>query len=443
MNQSGGTTVLRDAVTLAVILGVAFTLSAAVRAGTGPGGLTMQIGLVLLGAGVAGSLAAKTGLPRLTGYLLVGMMVGPSALGFVDARALEELRLIDSFALALIGLLAGGELRLRRLRATGRAIVTTTVLVTVVVGLGITVLVVLMRPILPFEDLTAAAVVGMAALLGIWAANSSPDLTVAVMEDVGSHGPLGDVILGVTIVKDMVVIVLFTVALAFVEPLLVEGGGGEESVLLAVVWEVGGSLMVGAVMGWVFSRFLEAPWKPRSPLGTFVFGFTMIVVAEALHLELLLLAASAGFLIENLSPAGDRLMRDIRSLAVVIFAFFFAFAGASLDLTVVRVYWLPGAIFFLVRLVLTVVGSRLGTALAGAGEGIRRNTGRGLISQGGVSLGLLLLIEPIPGVGKSIVGFGMAVILGNILLGPILLRGALTDADGASSPRLSVERVAS
>lgn len=152
-----------------------------------------------------------------------------------------------------------------------------------------------------------------------------------------------------------------------------------------------------------------------------------MVIAEALHLELLILAASAGFVIENLSPAGDRMIRGIASVSVVVFAFFFAVAGASLNVGAVADFWLVGSLFFGVRMLLTIGGARIATRIAGASRMIQQRTGGGLISQGGVTLGLLLLIEAaLPSVGEGVVALGTAVVIANILVGPVILKRALS-----------------
>ena len=82
----------------------------------------MLIGFTLLIANVTGSLAASAGLPRLTGCLIVGILAGPSVSGMISVEAVEELTLIDSFALVLIALMAGGELKLSHLRPQARNI---------------------------------------------------------------------------------------------------------------------------------------------------------------------------------------------------------------------------------------------------------------------------------------------------------------------------------
>jgi Kef-type K+ transport system membrane component KefB len=392
------------------------------------GRLTILMGFVLLVASVAGSLASSTGLPRLTGFLLVGILAGPSVLGIVDAPAVDDLRLIDEFALALIAMLAGGELRVQALRPKARTILLTTLTITGVVWIGFTGVVMAVSPLLPFlAGLPLAGTLGVALLLGIWGANSSPDLTVAVMEETGQKGDLAEVILGITIVKDVVVIILFTLTLALVAPLVESGGAFRPHVVLDLLREVGGAVVVGGIMGWFFSLYLGGETdEPKPPLATFLFAYLVVVIAHRLHVELLLTGVAAGFVIENLSPAGDRMIRGIESVAVVIFAVFFAIAGASLDLGAVRRFWLAAVILFAARILLTWAGTAWGMRWAGASTTIRRKTWQGLVSQGGVTLGLAILIqERFPSVGDGVVALAMAVIIGNILGGPVILKRAL------------------
>ena len=391
--------------------------------------LAVLIGFVLLIANVTGSLAASAGLPRLTGYLIVGILAGPSVFGMVSGDAVEDLALIDSFALALIALMAGGELKLTQLRPQARNILYVTLAVTGVVWAGMALLIVAISPLVPFlSALELPGVLAVALILGIWAANSSPDLTVAVIEETHASGPLADVVLGVTIVKDVVVIVLFTLTMAVVAPLLNPGEQLTSHAFVELAREVGGALVLGAGLGWVFSIYLgDDQDRARSPLATFLFAYLMVVLAERLHVELLLTGVAAGFVIENLSPAGDRMIRGIQSVSIVIFALFFAVAGARLELGAVREFWLAALIIFTGRAGLTYWGTRIGLERAGASVDLRAKAWQGLISQGGVTLGLLLLIEErFPGVGSDIVALGMAVIIGSILGGPILLKRAIT-----------------
>ncbi len=423
--------------TLLLLFGVAFLSLTAFQAEAPEEQLTILMGFVLLSASVAGALAARVGLPKITGFLVVGIVAGPSALALVPGGALDELRLIDSFALALIALLAGGELKVRDLRPAARSIVFSTLAVVGVVWLGVTLV---FLPVgyllLPFtEGMGIVELLALGGLVGIWSANSSPDLTVAVIEETHATGSLVDVILGVTIVKDVVVIVLFTLSLGFAAPLL--GHAAEEGgMLLELAREVGGALAVGSAMGWIFSLYLEKEGRQPAYV-TFIFAYLLVVVAELLHVELLLAGVAAGFVIENLTEAGDEMIQGIQSVSVVIFAFFFTIAGASLDLGAIGGFWLAALILFLARAGLTWWGASLGTRWAGAEEVIRKRAWKGLLSQGGVTLGLLLVLaEAVPEVGEGMVALGMAVIIGNILGGPILLKTALAGSgEGGAGAR--------
>ena len=348
-------------VTLILLFGVTFVALSAPPAPFAGADLAVLMGFLLLVANVGGNLARETSLPRLTGYLVVGIVAGPSVLGILTTETIHDFRLIDEFALALIALMAGAELNLKHLKPALRTILATTGTVTVLAWLGVAVVVVLARPIIPFlANQPLSVAVGVALLLGVWAANSSPDATVAVIEELGAEGRLKDVILGITIVKDLLVIVLFSVTLSLVGPLIEVGGEGGQGAMVLVLREVGGALVAGAVLGWVLSRYLEAKGG-REPLAIFLFAYLLVVVAAELHVELLLMGASAGFVVENSSSAGRSLLGGIRAVSVVIFAFFFALAGAALDLGAIREFWLAAVIVFGARLLLTVAGSRVGT----------------------------------------------------------------------------------
>ncbi len=421
--------------TLALLFGVAYLSLTAFQADAPEEQLTILMGFVLLAASTAGALSTNVGLPRITGFLVVGILAGPSIVALIPWGALDELRLIDEFALALIAMLAGGELKLKSLKPAAKSITFTTFTVVGVVWVGMTLVFIPVGFFLPFLDgVGFLGILALGCLLGIWAANSSPDLTVAVIEESGSKGPLTDVILGVTIVKDVVVIILFTLVLALVRPLL--GHSGEEGrILIELAREVGGALAVGALLGWIFSLYLEQ--EGRQPVySTFIFAYLLVVVSEMLHVELLLAGVAAGFLIENLSEAGDEMIHGIESVSVVIFAFFFTIAGASLDLHAVGAFWFAALILFSARAFFTFWGASLGTRWARAPVAIRARTWKGLLSQGGVTLGLLLVLEEsFPEIGEGVVALGMAVIIGNILGGPVLLKRALAKAGNVPESR--------
>ena len=81
--------------------------------------VTLAAGALLLCGLFAGKVAKGVGLPRLTGYLLVGVAVGPYALGFIPDAGVKGLELVKGLAVSLIALVAGTELRLGLIRRVG------------------------------------------------------------------------------------------------------------------------------------------------------------------------------------------------------------------------------------------------------------------------------------------------------------------------------------
>jgi Kef-type K+ transport system membrane component KefB len=376
------------------------------------------------------------GVPRVTGYVLFGMLVGPFALGVLSRETALELRTIDDLALALIALTAGGELRIPSLRRMLPAILGISLGVMLVTISGIVALVLIARPFLPFlAELPFAAALGMALLLGIWCANSSPDVTVAVINESGARGELTETILSVTIFKDVLVIISFAIALSVTATLVNPGASFEAGLLGAMAWEVGGALLVGGLAGRVFGFYLEKVPR-RRVLSTLFFTYVLILIAHALHLELLLTAVGAGFAIENFSEVGESLIHAVESNALIVFAIFFAIAGASLDLGALVRYWPIAATVVVVRLALTWGGARIGARIAGVSPKVRSLAWMGLISQAGVTLGLSLVVgRELPEIGAYFVSITAAIIIFHLLIGPVLLKTALnrageTDAGG-------------
>src|SRR6185312_3144987 len=83
---------------------------------------TMALGLVLIVAALVGEACEHVRLPRLTGYLLVGVCFGPSVGNLVTPAMASQLRLVDGLATALIAFGAGMELDIAGLKGEWRSI---------------------------------------------------------------------------------------------------------------------------------------------------------------------------------------------------------------------------------------------------------------------------------------------------------------------------------
>ena len=73
--------------------------------------LTLNFGFLLLAAYLLGEWTARIRLPKLTGYIFAGILLGPDVMGYFSRESIVSLRFIDELALMFIALSAGLELR--------------------------------------------------------------------------------------------------------------------------------------------------------------------------------------------------------------------------------------------------------------------------------------------------------------------------------------------
>jgi Kef-type K+ transport system membrane component KefB len=81
-----------------------------------------SLGLILLFALGVGHLVKVAHVPEVTGYLVAGMLVGPSLLGWVSHENLQALRVFSEVGLGLILFSIGGVFEIGRMRRIGRRV---------------------------------------------------------------------------------------------------------------------------------------------------------------------------------------------------------------------------------------------------------------------------------------------------------------------------------
>ncbi|HEV7811141.1 MAG TPA: cation:proton antiporter, partial [Candidatus Limnocylindrales bacterium] len=83
-------------------------------------GPILEIGVLLLGAVVAGWLARRIGLPAVVGYLALGVVVSPFTPGYVADR--EQLQLLADLGVVLLLFEVGIEVDILRIRSEQRGL---------------------------------------------------------------------------------------------------------------------------------------------------------------------------------------------------------------------------------------------------------------------------------------------------------------------------------
>ncbi len=387
----------------------------------------LLFGAILIIAYLIGRYLTRFKLPKITGYLLVGIILGPDIAAFFTRQNIQHLQLIDEIALSLIALTAGGEFVLSRVRQQLKLLFHVTFWQIVVVISGIVAFILMLAPLIEFlNGQPTSVIIGVGLLLGVLAVAKSPATTIAIITETRSRGPFTNFILGITIFKDLIIVLLFALVLAFAEPLVTASATIHFQFVMTILLEILLSLGAGLIAGGVLYLYIR--WVGEDTF-LFLFGLILLVieVAHVLHLELILIFMMAGFFVQNFTRFGHNLIDTIEKSSLPVYVVFFALAGASLQFSVLLDNWMVTLLFVGARLLTTHVGTVIGARMAGGFPQVEKYGWMGFVGQAGLTLGLVSIIEkelPTP-FGTSIKTIIVAAIVINQILGPMLFRYAL------------------
>jgi Kef-type K+ transport system membrane component KefB len=387
-------------------------------------------GILLLTADTFGALAHDLGFPRLVGYLVSGLALGPSAMEIVPPGVLQDLGMMKQLAVGVIALLAGAELRTADLRERYRPILWILACQGIAVLVLLTAGVLLFRGWVPFmEGLAPWALVSVALLFATALTVNSPMVTLALLTETRAEGPVARTTLGVVLVADVVVVLLFTAAFSLAQGHLGGATEGSLEVLVRLLREMLGSIFAGALVGGLLAVYLRYV-RREMVLFAVVAVFATAATAQALHFELLLSLLVAGFLVENVAPVrAEPLVRALHLMAVPVFVIFFAMAGAELRVQAFLALWplVLGAAFL--RFLGVYGGARAGALWGGAEPVVQRLAWTGLVSQAGVALGLATIVaDRLPRIGVAMQTLIVGVIAVNETVGSVVFRRGLEQA---------------
>jgi len=385
--------------------------------------LVFGVGILLMGSFFLGRAAEKFNLPAITGFILAGLLLGPSMLGLVHRDLDATLASITEIALALIALVIGSEFSLVKLRAIGKPVVIITLFQLFITFIAVTALLVV-----------AGMHLALAAILGAIASATAPAATVAVIRDLKARGPFVDHLLGIVALDDAGCLILFS-TIAAVASNSLGGSASLSNAIFHAVLEIVSSLLIGAVTGFLLYVLTRNRRRTNEML---IISLSLVLVLSAVsntfHLSALISSMTAGMVMANLSRKTYRIVGALDSLSPPLYAAFFAIAGAELDLRVLTSpsVLLMGGIFVTARAVGKMSGVYLGAGLAGSDPLIRKYLGLGMLPQAGVAIGLVLFLDTIPyfaanhDITSSMINIVLFSVLVNELVGPPLSKLAVT-----------------
>jgi Kef-type K+ transport system membrane component KefB len=311
-----------------------------------------SIALILLLSLLAGHLVKFIHVPEVTGYILAGIAVGPSMLGWINDQNLASLSIFSEVALALILFSIGSIFEFRRFREVGKTIVVITLTECALVAALVT---------------TAALFMGQkwetALLLGTVAMETGAASTLMVLREYNADGPLTQVITGAIAINNLVCLTCFlllTSGLQLTGRLGMGDGASLYSTAYSVIWQLIGSAALGYLVG-----LLLAAWSTKVT----EHGETLILLigsvllcaglAVLLNLSILVVSLVLGATTANLSAHTGRLARVQSRTDPPFYAVFFVIAGAHLQLGLLKTLGLLGIAYILARAVGKLTGTYL------------------------------------------------------------------------------------
>jgi Kef-type K+ transport system membrane component KefB len=391
----------------------------------------LTFGFLILAAYTVGELTTYLGLPKIVGYLVAGIAFGPSALAAVSTSAVGRLSPVSDLAIALIAFLAGAELRWNDLRVTGAKLAKILGVEMLFSVLGIAGIMIGLRQWVPFlADAATPQLIAFVLLFTAIAIAHSPSVTVALLTETGARGQVAKSTLGIVLLSDVAVVLFFTLAQTAARAIAPPSGVAAVASPLLVVWEIAGSLVVGAALGFGVALYLRFVHRELM-LFTMLVTFFGAALARVTHVETLLTLMTAGFVAENFSHSerSEAMRHALERSAAPVFVVFFALAGAQIairEVIAVLPIVLPIAA---VRAFAIWAGAGLGARWARASPPERRYVWLGLVSQAGVAIGLVTLVSSLyPEAGASMRTLLLSLIAINQIVGPVLFRRALVGA---------------
>lgn len=341
---------------------------------------------VLLLAGLLGSFLIKfVRLPDVTGYLILGLLVGPSVLGLLDEAAIGQMSAASDIALAFIAFTVGGEFKLSYFKRVGA----TPIVIAVFESFFAVGLVVAGLLLAGFE-------LPFALCLGSIAAATAPAATVMVIKQYHARGPVTECLLSVVAIDDATALIAFGVATSMAKTLESGAALSLYSALGSPLLEVGASLLLGFALGCAYTFALRF-FKDKGTQLTLTIAFILLgaAVADELDLSALLLCMMFSATFTNMARLTNEVYSAIDRFTPPIFCLFFVLSGADLKLSVLPSIGVVGVIYVVLRVVGKWIGAALGARLMHADANIQKYLGPALLPQAGVAIGLSFLAQQV------------------------------------------------
>jgi len=389
----------------------------------------LALGVLFLLALAAGRLCARVRIPRVTGYLVVGLAGGPSLAELVGIEPIiSEAQLISlepvhDLSLGLIVLVIGGHFHFATIRKFGTGLFKVSS-----IEMGLTGIMV------GAATFVAGSPALVAGFLAIMAITTAPAATQMVIREYESEGPLTDTVMALIGINNLVAIVAFVV----MSYLVITPDEPVTEVFYTILTPVGLGIGAGAMLALMDQRMTGPVDRQLLMLAT-----VAVLVGASRHLEVspMLANLTAGSVLVNTSPHEHRMFRDLSKVDYPFYVVFFIMAGAHLHLGHLPHMGFVGVAYIVARMVGKYAGCWIGSRAAANPVCTRTWLGPAMLAQAGLAIGLASALAKSWGPqGAKVQTAVLASVVVFEGVGPLLTRIALVRAGEVTVLSLLAQR---
>lgn len=382
--------------------------------------LLLKISIVIFTGIIGGRIANRFGLPSVSGYIIGGLLIGPSFFNILQSGEAQNFNIINEVALAFIAFSIGSEFLMKDIKKQGKDIL----IITVGEVIGALLLVFIVTYILLGQAFEFSLVIAS------MSAATAPAGILMVIRELKARGPLVNTILPVVAIDDALGIIAFSICLSIAKIT----SGTAAVTIFELIWaplrEIIGSLIIGGVLGVGLSYFANRS-KDRDELLCLVIGFVLIGtgLANQFGFSALLACMMMGGVLINLMQNSTKVFHLVNEFTPPINLLFFTFAGAGLDLSILSQVGILGIAYILARAGGKIIGATIGAKAVDSEPQVSKYLGMSLLTQGGISIGLSMIVaRELPQFAESIITIILFSVLVYEIMGPILAKIAITKA---------------
>ena len=380
----------------------------------------LKLAIVVIVGMAGGKVATKLKLPNVSGYLVAGLFLGPSFFRLISPHDSEAFEIINELALSFIAFSIGSEFVYSEIKKMGKSVMIITAAEVIgAVGLVFSVMYFIFHQDFAFSIVIAAM-----------SAATAPAATLMVMKQYRAHGPVTKTLLPIVALDDVFGIIVFGLALALAKMSVNIEQASSAMMFLAPVIEILGSIVLGGAIG-VALAFISK--RASSKENIQIYALTAIGLATGMATMLGLSARLphivVGTVLVNLLKHSGRVFGSINDFVPIFYVLFFTLAGASLDLGILVSVGVMGIAYIFARGLGKYAGAAIGARSVHAPETVTKYLGLGLLPQGGISIGLSVIVrQQLPQYAVAITTIIMFSVLIFETTGPVFAKIAISKA---------------